>query len=146
MERHIHNKRGKISNSGYGYITEKGYRRIWDVNKKRYRMEHNIVWERYYGEIPNGKQIHHKDGNKLNNNITNLELVSPLEHKREHSKCEIRDGIEYKPCRKCGEYKPITNYYKRKTGVCSWCKQCCIKNAVENKRKRRKKFTLDFGL
>ena len=39
-----------------------------------------------------GHQIHHKDGNKLNNNISNLELVDTLTHKRIHSGCELRNG------------------------------------------------------
>jgi len=94
--------------------------------------------EKYLSE----NKIHHKDGNKLNNDISNLELVEPLYHKRTHSECELRDGEWWKPCRNCGELKPIGDYYKRKDGISPWCKQCCIKNAVANKRKRKLQHSL----
>ena len=106
--RNEHNKRGCLSKCGYGYITEKGYRRVWDNTQKRYRLEHNIVWEKHYGSIPKGMQVHHRDFNKLNNDINNLVLVDSLTHKRLHSGCFIENGIWYKPCRKCGKMQPIT--------------------------------------
>lgn len=137
--RNKHNTRGKKSTNqfGYGYITKKGYHRVWDIKQKRYRFRHNIVWEENYGEIPKGMQVHHIDHDKLNNDINNLKLVNSLEHKRLHSGCVERNGIMYKPCRKCGEFKTLDNYYKRKVGISPWCKQCCVKNAVENKKRRK---------
>ena len=82
-------------------------------------------------------QVHHIDGNKQNNDISNLKLVDSLTHKRMHSGCVEKNGVLYKPCRKCGVFKPITEYYKRKDGISPWCKECCIKNAVENKKRRK---------
>ena len=35
---------------------------------------HRLVWEEFNGVIPKGLQINHKDGNKSNNHIDNLEL------------------------------------------------------------------------
>ena len=47
-------------------------------------------------------------------------------------------GEWWKPCRKCGELKKVvTDFYKRKSGISPWCKSCCVRNAVENKRKRK---------
>ncbi len=132
-------KRGPKSSApgGYGTITAKGYRRVYVAAKRRYRMEHVLVWEREHGAVPDGYQVHHIDGDKLNNTLENLELVTPLEHKRLHSGCELRDGEWFKPCRKCGSVLHIGDFYERRDGVSSWCKPCCIRNAVENKRKRR---------
>lgn len=132
-------KEGKDGSSpqGYGYITKKGYHRVWDAEQKKYRFEHNIVWEKNYGKIPQGMQVHHIDGNKQNNNIENLKLVDALTHKRLHSGCIEKNGIILKPCKKCGVFKPISDYYKRKDGISSRCKECCIKNAVENKKRRK---------
>jgi len=144
MERKRYNTRGKQSNAigGYGHITPKGYRRIWCIEEKRFRMEHVIIWEKHYGKYDSRKfQIHHKDENKLNNRIGNLELLDTLTHKRLHSGCKLIKGIWHKPCRKCGEVKSINQYYKRIDGISSWCKQCCVKNAVENKRKRKLQHT-----
>jgi hypothetical protein len=120
-----------------GYITSKGYHRVYDKTQKRYRFKHNIVWEEHYGKITDGMQVHHIDHNKLNNDISNLKLVDSLTHKRIHSGCVEKNGVLYKPCRKCNELKPIDDYYKRKVGISPWCKECCVKNAVENKKRRK---------
>jgi hypothetical protein len=50
-----------------------------------YVYEHIIIWENHYGKIPEGYQIHHKNGIKNDNRIENLQLVSYLEHKQFHS-------------------------------------------------------------
>ena len=52
--------------------------------------------------------------------------------------CKLRDGEWWKPCCKCGSMQHIDFYYKRKDGVSPWCKECCKRNATENKRRRRK--------
>lgn len=132
-----YNKFGKLSTSpkGYGVLSAKGYLRLWDKSQKRYRFEHVLVWGGVNGEIPNGYQVHHVDGNKLNNDISNLEIKTALSHKREHGGCEFIDGEWYKPCRKCGERQHVDNFYKRKDGIASQCKRCSITAAVENKRR-----------
>lgn len=123
---------------GYGSISPKGYRRVWDVKEQRFRMEHVLVWEQHNGSIPRKMQVHHRDGNKLNNVIENLELLDSLTHKRLHSGCEMRNGEWWKPCRRCGEFFPASLYYQRESGIASWCRQCSITNAMENKRKRKR--------
>lgn len=45
---------------------------------------HRLVYELFEGAIPKGYYVHHKDGNKQNNHIDNLELISPKDHAREH--------------------------------------------------------------
>ncbi len=122
---------------GYGTITPKGYRRVWCTVQRRFRMEHVLVWEQHYGAIPAGMQVHHKDENKLNNVIGNLELVDALTHKRLHSGCELRDGVWWKPCKKCGIMQPECEYYPRSDGISSRCRECSIRSAIEDKRKRR---------
>lgn len=42
------------------------------------------VWKAYNGTIPDGFHIHHKDGDYTNNNISNLELLSPSAHAKLH--------------------------------------------------------------
>ena len=41
---------------------------------------HREIWESHWGKIPKGFHIHHKDNNPLNNDIKNLQLVTPKEH------------------------------------------------------------------
>lgn len=49
---------------------------------------HRQIYEDHHGPIPKGKQIHHKDGNFLNNSIENLECLSAAEHRRAHPASE----------------------------------------------------------
>ena len=60
-----------------------------DKNARRYFRRghsslHRDVWEFYNGSIPKGMQIHHKDGNPVNNDISNLELIDPKSHSKIH--------------------------------------------------------------
>lgn len=45
---------------------------------------HREVWKDHNGDIPDGHHIHHVDGDPTNNNIENLECVSPKEHSERH--------------------------------------------------------------
>ncbi|MGV9141386.1 MAG: HNH endonuclease signature motif containing protein [Promethearchaeota archaeon] len=45
---------------------------------------HRAIWEFYNGKIPEGYTIHHKDGNKSNNELSNLQLLSYKEHSKKH--------------------------------------------------------------
>lgn len=57
--------------------------------EKKGKMLHRAIWERYSGEkIPKGYIIHHIDGNRLNNEFSNLMCVSPKEHSKLHKNGE----------------------------------------------------------
>jgi len=53
-----------------------------DINdgRKNYKMEHRLVFESYYGVIPEGYDVHHIDGDTYNNDIDNLECLSHKDH------------------------------------------------------------------
>lgn len=54
------------------------------INKKQLRL-HRYVMECFLGRKLNSNEIvHHKDGNKLNNDINNLELLTRAEHIKKH--------------------------------------------------------------
>lgn len=62
----------------------KNYRRYY-VNGKRV-YEHRLIYELATGEIlTNQDVIHHKDNDKHNNQITNLEKLNWSEHRRVHN-------------------------------------------------------------
>lgn len=44
-------------------------------------LTHRFVYECFYGEIPEGMQIHHIDHDKLNNTLDNLQMVTDEENK-----------------------------------------------------------------
>jgi hypothetical protein len=59
-----------------GYIDNKGYRRLG----RKYKA-HRYVYEQYHKCcLMPYTDVHHKDGNKLNNDISNLETLMHSEH------------------------------------------------------------------
>lgn len=66
----IYRNAGSIQSTGYASIVFRG---------KRY-LVHRVVYALVHGECPCEMQINHIDGNKLNNNIENLELVTASEN------------------------------------------------------------------
>lgn len=69
------NKMLKGSIDQYGYICYN----LKDTIKK-YTLIHRAVWECFGGNLIDGLVINHKDGNKLNNHINNLEQISPKQN------------------------------------------------------------------
>ena len=55
---------------------------------------HRLEWIKHYGEISENCIIHHKDHNKLNWNIDNLELLNRSQHIYEHKDIVHRKGIK----------------------------------------------------
>ena len=107
----------------------------------RLRLLHCYTWECANGRIPPGFCVHHVDGDKRNNRIENLQLVDATTHKRIHGGCELRNGVWWKPCRLCGERKPIgpEHWYVSREGYPLYgrCRPCHIGKVVEWKRLRR---------
>lgn len=63
-------------------INSSGYKRVilsYKNKQKRY-LVHRLVYETFISEIPEGLTINHKDLNKLNNNINNLEIMTSIEN------------------------------------------------------------------
>ena len=55
---------------------------------------HVAVWEFYSGKtVPKGYEIHHKDGNPLNNDFSNLECIPMREHR---AKYKLKDPEKQK--------------------------------------------------
>ena len=65
------------------FSSNTGYPTIF-INGKN-TLLHRYVWEKHYGKIPEGFQIHHKDKNRHNYSIENLELIERSDHSRHHA-------------------------------------------------------------
>lgn len=79
-------------NTKYGVATlrKDGYYQITSWKEGNHnKLLHRLIFEDIYGPIPDDCVIHHKDGNKLNNCIMNLQLLTEYQHKSLHQKGKI---------------------------------------------------------
>ncbi len=74
---------GKDSPNYKGGTTSDGYLRIFINGKSIYK--HRLIMEEYLGrKLTSADVIHHKNRNKLDNRIENLELMTRSQHAKEH--------------------------------------------------------------
>jgi len=80
-------KKGRSNNyprmkrkNGTGNVTSHGYRRITTPDGRR-MLEHRYVIEKIIGrKLKSWEKTHHIDENKLNNSLSNLELITQSSH------------------------------------------------------------------
>lgn len=63
-----------------GYENRRGYVMVFDFYDKKWYPAHRMIWEAFNGPIPEGYEVHHIDGRRTNNALSNLILLSKLEH------------------------------------------------------------------
>ena len=66
----------KFTVRGHGY---------YEMTTGNRELMHRYVWEKYNGKIPKGYDIHHRNRDKSDNSIENLELIQHSEHARKYS-------------------------------------------------------------
>lgn len=93
--------------------------------KNNYVLMHRVVMENHLGRLLDTNEVvHHKDGNKHNNDISNLEVLTSQEHSRLHGRSTPRkiSVLRCPQCRKTFErYENLTA--GRKYGV--FCSPSC---------------------
>ena len=60
-------------------ITKDGYIEVKVADPNKWETKNKIIYKQYFGDIPKGHKVIYADGNKLNNDINNLILVSDNE-------------------------------------------------------------------
>lgn len=80
---------------------------------------HRAIYEHHNGPIPEGWHVHHRDGDPLNNDPSNLVCVSPKDHIAEHWTPErsqaSREWME--------EIQPLTKAWHRSAEGREWHRQ-----------------------
>lgn len=133
-----------------------GYIRIWQPQhplafKDGTVLMHRKIWFDNYGEIPKGYHIHHKNKDKTDNRIDNLELVTSSQHQVKHTQTgmiiknqfgthtvkpleerisyKTKRKLEYRECKNCG-----ADYNNKRIDAVYCSKRCQIANWKHNKK------------
>ncbi len=129
---------------GEGCIRGDGYKVIF-INGHEI-LEHRHIYEKHHNVTLKRRQIiHHKDGNRSNNSIDNLELLeSQSDHIKHHNteriliKSKLRgehEGQKYCTC--CKIVLNLSDFYKNphhRLGYSQYCKQCTKKFYPKEKK------------
>jgi len=109
------------------------------VNWER-KYEHQRVWGKHNGPIPEGMKIHHINGDSADNRIENLECLTESEHRKQHLTCyRTVNGIREKKCTICGEWKSLNDFAQMGrclSGPCKPCKAEYNRNLQETRSSR----------
>ena len=102
---------GKVGNNGYRMVV------LTVDGKKLYPMVHRLVAKAFIPNPQNLREVNHKDGNKLNNSLDNLEWVTTREnqlHARDmglETKCKINMEIANMIRADVGTHKELAKKY-----------------------------------
>lgn len=109
-----------------GYDKAIGYKYIWDGVKKIYLHRH-IMSQHLGRELDENEFVHHIDGDKTNNDIKNLQIVTNSQHAKIHAvERTIASGYRPRKATKCAICGSLTKHDK-------YCSIECYRQARKSK-------------
>ena len=159
LEKQIENTRYLVSTLGHvRFITKQknvkeipdkdGYVYVLIRSDKVLRKRLSVLVAKAFIPNPNNlPQVNHKNGNKLDNCVDNLEWVSGIDNIKHSWKTGLNKNnlnnelsdLSYpiinglKVCSRCHKNLPTTSYYKRKYGCVPKCRECYHQLYIINK-------------
>ena len=96
---------------------------------------HRDVWEFHHGAVPEGHDVHHIDGNTLNNDISNLECIDENAHYAMH-KDELRQrNTSQRQLDHLANIRHLTKAWHASDAGKEWHRQHAIKIGFKRKPK-----------
>ena len=94
----MRNERVQVISDTEQYFDGKRYKLHGKYFGRSNARLHRVVWSYHHGSIPPGYEIHHKDEDRSNNQIENLEILERSKHRamhaaKESSKAKARRNI-----------------------------------------------------
>ena len=115
-----------VSKGSYKYAVVKNHPKR---TRNRYVLLHRIIMENYLKRVlENNEVVHHIDYNKLNNKLSNLELMLSIEHTKLHAKDKTRKYLILKCpwCNKEFELAHSKSFLAKKGKYnCTCCSRSC---------------------
>lgn len=132
QQRYKITKDGNVINKTTGkiksfYISNNGYKRVslWIDGKQKKMSIHRLVALTYIPNPNNLPQINHKDGNKLNNNVDNLEWCNQEHNTKEAYKI----GLIKSSTTKVNQYDLEGNFIKQWNSIKEACDELNLNHA-----------------
>ena len=107
-----------------GYFMENGYKRVLipygeRTDSNKYIMEHRLIMEKHIGrKLKDDEVVHHKNRNRGDNRISNLQVMTYAEHSAHHTRKNGRWSVKHDKCISCGT-KKRRHHVK---GLCDVCR------------------------
>lgn len=91
---------------------------------------HRYVYEYYFGSIPKGHHVHHKNGLKWDNTKDNLELIEKRKHASMHGNNPSQEIVDFRK-KNMDKQRPLTKAWHASEEGHEWHR----KHAIECKKK-----------
>lgn len=125
-------------------VTRYGYERVGLFHNKKAKnyLVHCLVAEAFLGPKPDGMMVNHKDSNRVNNNLSNLEYVTARENMCHSRKQRGKLIGFFKRSRECESYRAAIDIdgktvylgsYKTKEAASKAYRDACKKYGIENR-------------
>lgn len=116
--------------NGYRYYRNARVRYYYDPTGN---MLHHAVWVDANGPIPPDHHIHHRNHDRGDNRLVNLQLLTAAEHREHHVSLQRLPALPLRPCAVCGvEFQPAA----KAPHVLCCSGSCGSKKAAQTRKER----------